>query len=99
MVKGRDEVMKMIQANRDGIRRFGVRRLGVFGSAARGTAGPESDLDFLVEFEKKSFDAYMELKAYLEDLFGSRIDLVLADSIKPRLKEKILQETVYAPGF
>ena len=99
MVKGRDEVMKMIQANRDGIRRFGVRRLGVFGSAARGTAGPESDLDFLVEFEQKSFDAYMELKAYLEDLFGSRIDLVLADSIKPRLKEKLLQETVYAPGF
>ena len=56
----------MLEANGDAIRRYGVRSLGLFGSAARGTARPESDLDFVVEFDRKSFDAYMALKLFLE---------------------------------
>src|SRR5882724_2690409 len=45
------------------IGRYGVRHLGLFGSGARGTAREGSDLDFVVEFETKSFDSYMDLKA------------------------------------
>jgi len=52
-----------------------------------------------VEFEHKSFDAYMDLKEFLESLFGCPVDLVLADSLKPRLRESILKETVHAPGL
>jgi len=52
-------------------------------------------LDFLVEFKKNSFDAYMDLKIFLEELFECKVDLVLADSIKPRLCETILKEAVH----
>jgi predicted nucleotidyltransferase len=61
--------------------------------------GAESDLDFVVEFEEKSFDAYMDLKAFLEQLFDVRVDLVLKDAIKPRLRERILGDALHAPGL
>jgi uncharacterized protein len=99
MPKRREEVLGLIEQNRDALKRLGVRRLGLFGSSARGEATSSSDLDFVVELAEKSFDAYMDLKAYLEDLFGCRVDLVLADTIKPRLRPIIQRETVYASGL
>ncbi len=99
MKKTRDEVLMMLVENREALRRYGVRRLGLFGSIARGESAPFSDLDFLVEFDAKSFDAYMDLKEFLEKLFGCPVDLVLADALKPRLRENILRETVHAPGL
>ncbi len=99
MKNGRDKILKEIQRHQGAIRRFGVRRLGLFGSHALGKAGRASDLDFVVEFERKSFDSYMELKAYLERLFRRPVDLVLSDAIKPRLRSSILRQAVYAPGL
>lgn len=98
-MNSRVDILRMLEDNADAIRRFGVIRLGLFGSHARGTAQPTSDLDFVVEFETKSFDAYMDLKAYLERLFGRRVDLVVADAVKPRLRSAILDEAVHAPGL
>jgi len=95
----KSQILRTLEAHAPTIRRYGVRSLGLFGSRAQGTAGPESDLDFVVEFDAKSFDAYMDLKAFLEALFGTRVDLVLKDTIKPRLREKILAEAVHAPGL
>jgi hypothetical protein len=95
----REQILAKMSEHRDDIRRFGVRSLGLFGSVARGENTSASDLDFLVEFDHKSFDAYMDLKAYLENLFGCPVDLVLANTLKPRLREPILNETVYAPGL
>ncbi len=94
-----EQILKIIEANREKIKGFGVRRLGLFGSAARGEATETSDLDFLVELEKKTFDNYMDLKEFLEELFGCKVDLVMKDSIKPRLREPILRETIYAQGL
>jgi predicted nucleotidyltransferase len=76
--------------------RFTVRRIGVFGSFARGTAGPESDVDILVEFHEPTFDNYMDLKFYLEDILNHQVDLVIHDAVKPRLKRIIEQEVEYA---
>jgi predicted nucleotidyltransferase len=76
-----------------------VRRIAVFGSIGRGDATEVSDLDLLVELDRKSFDAYMGVKEHLEDVFGCSVDLILADRIKPRLRPIILREAVYAPGF
>jgi hypothetical protein len=76
--------------------RFGVRKIGVFGSAARGEAGPESDIDVLVEFDDPAFDRYMELKFYLEDLFGRPCDLVLEESLKESLRGSVHGEVLYA---
>jgi predicted nucleotidyltransferase len=78
--------------------RFGVRRIGIFGSFARGEEREGSDMDVLVEFEggRKTFDNYMDLKYFLQDLFGRSVDLVTVQALKPQLKEDILQEVVYA---
>ncbi|HSA96886.1 MAG TPA: nucleotidyltransferase domain-containing protein [Acidobacteriota bacterium] len=76
--------------------RFGVKKIGVFGSAARGEAGPASDVDVLVEFDDPAFDRYMELKFYLEDLFGRPCDLVLDESLKEGLRGSVHAEVLYA---
>jgi len=99
MPTNRDEIIGKLEENRETIRRLGVRRLGIFGSYAKGEQTAGSDIDFLVEFEKKTFDNYMDLKFFLEDLFGCRVDLVIADAVKPRLRKPIFEETIYAPGL
>ena len=92
-------ILDAVRAQRPALRRLGVRRLGLFGSAARGAATDASDLDFLVELEHKTFDAYMEVKELLEGLFQRRVDLVIAEAVKPQLRDRILRETVYAEGL
>ena len=99
MNRNRENILKMLEENREAILRYGVRRLGLFGSCAQGKGTQTSDLDFVVEFETKSFDAYMDLKAFLEGLFGCRVDLVLADALKPRLRAAVLEKAVYASGL
>jgi len=99
MKKSREKILKILEENQNTIRSYGVKRLGLFGSCARGECSEASDLDFVVEFDKKSFDLYMDLKAFLEDLFGCQVDLVLADTIKPRLRTTILEEAVHVPGL
>ena len=99
MKRDPEQILKTVEANREKLRNFGVRRLGLFGSAVRGEATEESDLDFLVELEIKTFDNYMDLKEFLEDLFGCKVDLVMKDALKPRLREPILKETVYVQGL
>ena len=59
----------------------------------------EMSLDFLVEFERKTFDAYMDVKELLERLFQRRVDLVVAEAVKPQLRPRILQEVIYAEGL
>ncbi|MBN1689279.1 MAG: nucleotidyltransferase family protein [Candidatus Omnitrophica bacterium] len=92
----RENVIKMIRNHRAVLDTYSVKRLALFGSCARGEERPQSDLDFLVEFHQKSFDAYMGLKLFLEDLFQCRVDLVLADTLKPRLRQHILKEMLDA---
>uniref|UniRef100_A0A7V3ZSY7 Nucleotidyltransferase n=1 Tax=candidate division WOR-3 bacterium TaxID=2052148 RepID=A0A7V3ZSY7_UNCW3 len=77
--------------------RFKVKEIGVFGSRIKGKAKKSSDIDILVEFEKgnKTFDNYMELKFYLENLFGCKVDLVLKSALKEELKQYILSEVIY----
>jgi len=95
----KNDILTALNTNEAKIKSFGVLRLSLFGSSARGEETPQSDLDFIVEFETKSFDSYMDLKLFLEDLFGRPVDLVLADGIKPRLRAAILREAIHAPGL
>ena len=98
-MENRDDVLQHLREQQPTLRRLGVRRLGLFGSIARGEGREDSDLDFVVELERSSFDAYMDVKFFLEDLFQRRVDLVIAHTIKPRLRDVILKETVYAQGL
>ena len=94
----RERILNMLQTNNMKIKKYGIKRIGLFGSYARGEQVQKSDIDILVEFEKgqKSFDNYMDLKFYLEELFGCRVDLVINDSIKPSLRGPILSGVTYA---
>ena len=76
--------------------RFTVRRIGVFGSFATDSASAESDVDILVEMAEPTFDHYMDLKFYLEELLNRSVDLVMAETVKPRLRPIIAKEVVYA---
>jgi predicted nucleotidyltransferase len=75
--------------------RFGIKSLLLFGSVARNEATQESDLDFVVNFDGTiTFDRYMDLKIFLEDLFGKKIDLAIEDNLKPQIRQKILEDAI-----
>ena len=94
----KNDVTKIIQSNIEEIKKYGVKRIGIFGSFARATQNNKSDIDILIEFEKgeKIFDNYMELKFYLEGLLHRKVDLVIKDAMKPRIRQTVLREVAYA---
>ena len=91
----RQTVLNRLRDRLDTIRGFGVHTLALFGSVARDEATETSDLDFLVEFEgAATFDRYMDLKIFLEDLFEKPIDLVTKRSLKPQIRQTVLEESI-----
>ncbi len=84
--------------NADLRNKFKVKEIGVFGSYVRGEQKKSSDVDILVEFEpgQKTFDRYMELKFFLEEIFGLKVDLVIKTAIRDEIRRSILSEAVYA---
>ncbi len=93
----REDILKKLRENKDRIRRFGVKRIGIFGSAVRGELKEKSDIDFVVEFEeeKKNFDNFIKLVFFLEELFGRKVDLLTPESISPYIKPYIDKEIIY----
>ena len=91
--------MQILEDNLERIKAFGVKQLGIFGSVARDEDTENSDIDVLVDLEKETFDNYMGLLFYLEGLFGKKVDLAIENSLKPRIKDRILSETVYLNGL
>jgi predicted nucleotidyltransferase len=91
--------MSLIQDHQDEIRSFGVKRLGLFGSFVRGEQDNESDVDILVEFlpGRKTFDSFIHLALYLEELLQRRVELVTSESLSPFIGPHILKEVAYVP--
>lgn len=75
--------------------RYGVRRIGVFGSYVRGEQKEESDIDVLVEFDEPTFDNFMNLSFYLEELFGRKVDLVTTKGLSPYISPIIEKEVIW----
>jgi uncharacterized protein len=93
----KDDILATLGKKRQLIQnRFSVRSIGLFGSCLRNEATSDSDIDLLVEFDNPTYDNYMDLKSFLEDIFQAKVDLVLADTVKPRLQPYIAREVVYA---
>ena len=93
-----DIIMKTINENMEKMRGYGVQRIGLFGSYGKNQQRHGSDIDILVKFNagEKTFDHYMDLKFFLEELFDCDIDLVIFDAIKSDLKAAILGSVQYA---
>ncbi len=84
------QILDLLAQHRSDLEHMGVRSLGLFGSSVRDEARDDSDIDLLLVQQRPSFDQYMDVKLFLEDLFGRRVDLVFEESLKPRLRDRIL---------
>jgi uncharacterized protein len=96
----KNQILTFLAQNRKLFRdKFHIVRIGLFGSYAREEQKPNSDIDLLVEFEENTQDLY-ELKTELKEFFhfqlGIDVDICREKYIKPRFKDSILKETVYA---
>jgi hypothetical protein len=97
-VETKAQVLSLLQEYQQELHRFGVRRCGVFGSFVRDTAiHDQSDVDILVAFEpdQKTFDNFIHLSFFLEDLFGRAVDLITIESLSPYIGSHILDEVEY----
>lgn len=79
------KIIKKIEEIKEEIKAKGVKKLGLFGSYAKGNQKKNSDIDILVKFENLNFNNYMELLFLLEKIFRKKIDLVIEEDLKPEL--------------
>ncbi len=76
--------------------RFKVKGIGIFGSYVRGEQSEKSDVDILVEFYAPIGWEFIDLKEFLEEILGKKVDLVTVKALKPQLRDKILKEVAFA---
>jgi len=91
-----DEALQILSSHKKELSEFGVNSLAIFGSVARNEARTDSDVDILVEFDKPAgLFEFIDLKDYLEKVLQSHVDMGTPASLKPKLREQILEEAVY----
>lgn len=96
----RNDIIDRLKARVPDLRkRFGVNRIGLFGSALTDTFSDQSDIDLIVEFERPIGFAFFDLVEYLEDILGRRVDILTPDGVGsiriPEIAESIMKSTVY----
>lgn len=93
----KDSILKVLGDNKLKMNQFGVKRIGVFGSYARGEQTVDSDIDLLVEFEqgKKSYRNLLKLYEFAEDLFKKKVDVVTVESLSKHIGPYIKKEVIY----
>ncbi len=98
-VKTIAEAIRRIRSARARLAELGVSRIGLFGSFVRNSQSEESDVDIFVEFalDAHTFDNFMELSFFLEELLGRRIELVTPESLSPHIGPHILKEVERVP--
>jgi len=85
----KDEIMRLMRENYNVLTtEYGVSRIGIFGSMAKGTMTEDSDLDIVVEFKRPIGFKFIRLVEYLENLFGKKVDVITKAGIENiRVKE------------
>ncbi len=98
-VQDKQDLLQRLHEVRDEIKARGVKKLGIFGSFARGSANEESDVDLLVQFKprQKSFDNFMGLSFFLEDVLQRSVELITTEAVSPFLGPQILAEVEDVP--
>ncbi len=93
----RDETLAILESHREEIKSLRVKSLSIFGSVARDEAGPDSDVDVLVEFNRPAgLFAVVRLQRYLESILGTKVDLATPGALRPHMREHILKEAIRA---
>jgi predicted nucleotidyltransferase len=97
MIHDRDAILRLLAAHKEELaRRFQVRDIALFGSAARGSAREGGDIDILVGFDGPATSArYFGLQFFLEDLLGCPVDLVTDKALRPELRPFIEKEALH----
>lgn len=93
------EILDVLREHREKLYELGARKIGLFGSYARGEQMPDSDIDILVTLARPRFYDFMDIKFFLEELFGVEVDLVTEGGLKERLRPYIMNEVIYAEGL
>lgn len=95
--QNKSNIFHILLLNKEKILNYDARRLGLFGSFVRGEQKESSDIDLLVEFipGEKTYDNFINLVYFLEELFGKEVELVTPESLSPYLKPYIEREIEY----
>jgi predicted nucleotidyltransferase len=96
-IQTKSELMMLLSKNREMIKSYGVKSLGIFGSFRKGKIHESSDVDLFVDFDpsKKNFDNFMDLSFFLEALFGRKVEIVTNQSLSKFIGPHILNEVQY----
>lgn len=91
------KIKEVLAKHKDELKeRFKVKEIGIFGSYVKKMQRKKSDVDILVEFsETVDLFTFVELGDYLNEILGIKVDVVMKDTLKPRIKERILSEAIY----
>jgi predicted nucleotidyltransferase len=94
----KEEIIYSLIQNRSFIESRGAINIGLFGSYSQGSQNDESDIDLLIQFDerKKSFDNFIELTLFLEDILGKDVELITQESIDSDFYNSIKSDLVYA---
>ncbi|MGB8277454.1 MAG: nucleotidyltransferase domain-containing protein [Methylovirgula sp.] len=93
------DVIATLREYESSLRARGVRHAALFGSLARGTAGPESDIDIMIEIDPEAVQdvyAYVGLKNYIAGLFTGPVDVIDREALKPSVRPPVEADAVYA---
>jgi uncharacterized protein len=93
----RDQVLAIVAAHQEQLQAMGVKSLDLFGSVARDEARSDSDVDFLVEFDRPiGLFEFNQVQLYLEDILGLTVDIGTPEALKDHLREPVLREAIRA---
>ena len=90
-----DEVIAILRAHEDFYRAKGVTRMAVFGSVARGDAGPDSDVDLVIDYDRDSRFSLLTLcgvQNETADWLGRKVDMLTWDGLKPGISHRVVKE-------
>lgn len=85
------EILRTLKKQDDALKQFSVRRIGLFGSYARGQQTTKSDIDFIAEFDKPTYDNFYGLCVYLEKLFKRKVEVLTPDGLDSIRVDEVAQ--------
>ena len=96
-VNNKVQLLQILAENQSKIKMFGVQRLGLFGSFVRNEQTKDSDIDFLIDFQKgkKTYQNFLDLAEYLESILGRRVEIVTPQSLSPYIGPHIIKTVEY----